>query len=722
MNLTPIRPLPPLTTGSTAPGRDLAKAGSYSQFSLEQMLQDCVEQPTWRLRAKICAAYYDGKQIDELKRWKLREEDIEERAVNLIRPIINGVLGQEEKSRTDVRVETDDDAYQDVAEVISFKLKELERETYAHKSVSDAYAAMVKKGLGWVHVCRNSDPLSYAYRVEECSLDEIWWDWRGQRGTMLDERCRWLARMRMIDLDELVAAFPQHRAVLERSVGGWDALMDASGVLLGQPENITLDDAFDNERRFSMRYSKWDWVDTARKMIKCTEVWYRVPAQVVMLHLTPTKKVPYDPEDPRHVEAVARGLLPVSKGITSQVRRALYAGPHRLLDEGTTRRYFPYIPFFAYRDDNDGSPYGLIDGMIAPQDDFNDKRHRLQWMLRARQAQMDSDALDPEFNTMEDVADEINRPDFLAITNPNRANKNQPAIRIEKNLELQREHFLEMQNDKELLQHAAGRFNSQLGSAQVQSGIANSILVEQGEQAMGEMNGNYSVSRRMVFEQATQLIIEDHSQPGLKVPVGKGRTRRIVALNFWAPPTDPETGQPVEGEPPMPQNMVKDAEIRTGLAEVPNTPAYRQQTQQQLKEIIGALGTNPQAVAVLAPAYIESTNMPDRQETADQMRKLAGIPLPGDRKAQQQAEQQAQQDVAMQRDLAARKLAAETGKAEGEARLATAKAVQIEQQIRSGKALAEGEQAQAQIDAMEREAANEDALIDGAIDEATAAG
>jgi hypothetical protein len=50
--------------------------------------------------------------------------------------------------------------------------------------------------------------------------------------------------------------------------------------------------------------------------------------------------------------------------------------------------------------------------------------------------------------------------------------------------------------------------------------------------------------------------------------------------------------------------------MRTALAETPNTPAYRMQTQQQIAQIITALQANPKAVAILTPAYIESTSLP----------------------------------------------------------------------------------------------------------------
>jgi hypothetical protein len=745
-----MRPLPTYDDRAGDASRDFAAAGKFSLYALERMLTDCVQQPQWRLRAKLCAGYYDGKQVDEVRRQLLLAEDVDERVVNLIRPIVNSVLGQEAKSRTDIRLEADSDDYADVAEVISMRLKEAERETYAHQAVSNAYGSMVKKGLGWLHVCRNSDPLAYPYRFEDVSLDEVWWDWRGQTGPRLDDRCRWLARMRMIDLDEVIAGYPDKREVLERSANGWDDFrMDASG-LLGEPDEIQLVDAFDNERRFNTMYRKWDWIDTARKMVKLVEVWYRVPATAVCLRLSPTRTVPYNAQDPRHVEAVSRGLVKVVKGVTSQVRRALYAGPHRLMDEGTTRKSFPYIPMFAYRDDADGSPYGLVDGMIAPQDDYNDRRHRIQWLLKSRQLWMDSDAVDPEFNSIKEVADAINRPDLVAILNPLRRN-GAHAVRLENALEAQKEQFELLTRDEDNIQKAAGRYGSNLGNAQVQSGIANSLLIEQGEQSMGEMNDNYTYARRSAFEALVDLIVEDHSGERLAVPIGQGSSKRVVVLNDWQPQpvtgedgqpvmqpkVDPTTGQPVvdpaTGQPamepvmgpPMPVNMVSDATIVTGMAETPNTPAARMQTQQQLKEIIAALGQNPQALALLAPVYLEATSVDNRKEVANDLRRMSGLPLPGDRAGRQAAEQQQQQTLAKQQALNEQtavanldKTHADTALKQAQTHKTTAEAQALERRNAMGHPEAEAAALHLQNAATIDGANDQNAAIDGAINDA----
>lgn len=634
------KPLKPYEDRAPDIGRDFAGAGSFSLYALERMLRSCSEQPDWRSRASLAAAYYDGRQLTQDMQELARREGLEPRQINLIRPVINSVLGQEAKSRTDVRLEADDDIYADVAEVISAKFKEAHRESRADIAISNGYSSGVKKGLGWVHVYKGSDPLDYPYKMEDVPIDEIWWDWAGQRGNYINETCRWLVRMRDLDLDDVMAAFPDKKEILERSVHGWDDLFaEDDGQLLGRPDVVAQRywDAYENERRFSDSIRKWEWLNSDRRLIRMYEVWYRVPAQIVVLEFSPTKRCEYNENDPRHVEAVARGLVKVSKGITSQVRRALYAGPHRIHDEATKFRTFPYFPFFAFRDDGDGSPYGVIDGMIAPQDEYNERRLRVQWMLKARQIEMDSDALDTNYNSIADIADAVMRPDLVTILNPNRMNKNS-GVKVKNDLSMQGEQFQVMADSKQLIQDTAGRYSSQLGNAQVQSGIANSLLIEQGEQAMGEMNDNYAHSRRAAFEHMVGLITEDHKQERMQVGIGSGRSKRVIILNDWSP----------EG---MPVNRVADATIKTGLAETPNTPAFRQQQQQQVATIIGALAGNPKAVEILTPSFIESTSLPNRQQVADDLRKASGIPLPGDKEAQAQAEQAQQQAIAEQQAI-----------------------------------------------------------------------
>jgi hypothetical protein len=628
---TAIKPLKPPGQQPQAPERDHAKNG-FSLYALEQLVRDCEGQPDWRPRADTAHAYYDFKQLSPEQQHRIRRDmGIDPRQTNLIHGVVNGVLGQEAARRTDVKLEADDDALADLCDVFSKSMKEARRESYADMAISNAYAGQVKGGIGWVEVSRASDPLDYPYRVTDIHRNEIWYDWRAKDLGLRD--ARWLVRKRWQDLDEAVAMLPQYTDLLQRVVNGWDVLSLPDDV-----ENFYYR-SYNNERRTTIRRD--EWLDSTRRRVKFFEVWYRVPAEVVVMQVSPTRRIVFDAQNPLHQAAAAKGRVQLFKSVTRQVRMALFAGPHRLVDVGTTKRNFPYIPFFAFRDDEDKSPYGLIEGMISPQDEYNERRQMIHWMLRARQIQVDSDALDPEYNNLSDLADEASRPDMMTVMNPSRRN-GANALKIGNDLTLQKEQVEVMQDAKQLIQEVPRVYSTQLGNAPagVTSGVAINSLTDQGMVAMAELNDNYTFGRRMVHEQLLDMMMEDHLMPNMPVQVGTGSYKRTVYLNS----VDQQTG--------MPANVVKDANIKVGLADVPNSPAFRMQEQQQMGTIIQALQNNPQAVAVLTPAYIEGSSLNNRQELADDLRTLAGIPTSQDRVAKQmqqrQAAQQAQQQQAAQ--------------------------------------------------------------------------
>jgi hypothetical protein len=350
--------------------------------------------------------------------------------------------------------------------------------------------------------------------------------------------------------------------------------------------------------------------------------------------------VPIDPANPLHMEAVSRGVGQMKRTITMQIRCAIYAGPHRLVDRGTTRKRYPYTPFIAFRDDETGSPYGLISGMLAPQDEFNESRLRVQWIQKARRLLMDSDALDERFNNVADIADAVNRPDMVAILNP--ARKNVQAVDYQTDHNMAKELFQHQQDSKQLIQDIPGVYGPQLGNAPtgVTSGLAINSLVEQGIVAMGELNDNYGHSRRLVFENLCDRIAEDHMEKDMQVAIGSGSTRRMIVLNT----VDPKTGTA--------RNVVRDAPVKLGLSEVPASPAYQMQMSDMMGNMVRALAGTPHA-GLLIPAWVENTSAfgPDRRGLADDMRRLAGLPTAGDRQGAQDWQAQQQKAAAAKAEL-----------------------------------------------------------------------
>lgn len=674
------------------PAHDHARGG-YPLAALERLLYDCDNQPLWRDRSDICCAYYDGDQLTNQQIHETRKKGLDPRATNLIGRVINGVLGQEAKSRRDPTLDPDDDDFADVADVLNVRLKEAQRETNADMAISTSYASQIKAGLGWGHVYRQADPFQYEYVVEDVPRHEMWWDWRARKVDLSD--ARWVCRMQWKDLDEVTAFFPEHAEVLKQQVDGYAHWLQDGPI---DEERVTTSSLENNTRWFRTR--RTEWVDGVRERVKLYEVEYKVPSIAVVMRVG-HRKIIVDEGNPAHVAAISRGLVKLERVPTMQIRRSIFAGPVRLSDEETKLKRFSYVPFFAFRRDADDTPYGLIEGMISPQDDYNEASERVRWMLKAQQLIIDEDALATAYNTIVDITETMNRPDMVAVLNKARTNKD--AMSFRNDLGLQKELVERMDQSKLLVQDVPGVYSTQLGNAPagVSSGIAINSLVEQGIVAMGELNDNYMLARRQMFELLVDLIAEDHVEKDMEVIIGSGQNRRPVVLNT----IDPQTGRA--------KNVVKDAPVKLGLGEAPSSPAYQMQMSQLMGNMISALAGTPHA-AVLVPSWVEQTPMfgPGRKQIADDMRRVSGLPTAGDRQGAQAWQQQQQQAAQQQAQLAAR--AAEAQIVDQEAK--TAKTMAETEKVATDAAFNVVKIAQADGEI----AANEDALIQESLAEALA--
>ncbi|HEY1129140.1 MAG TPA: hypothetical protein VGF12_07035 [Roseateles sp.] len=669
--------------------------------ALERLVEDCANQPEWRNLADKAASYMDGKQLSAAKLAQHEETGEPSTIVNLIARTVNGALGNEAKARTDWRANADAGAFTDVAEVLSERLKEAQRESFADLAISDAYRSQLVPGIGWVEVSRSPDVLAYPYRVNCVHRNEVWWDWRGRDPDINTKR--WVCRQQWVDLDEAVLWFPQFRDVFE--------LGCHSGVFTdAMQQTILASERFDDLHDIRSSYSRQqeEWLDNAlRRRVRFYDIHYRVPKIVVAL-VAGTRRVLFNERNPLHLALLQRGKAQLVKGPSYKIRRALFCGPFRLFDVETKLRKYPLIPFFCYRDDEKGTPYGLVAGMIDPQDEYNERRSRLRWLLKAKQTYVDSDAMDPKFNTLRDLALEVMRPDGFFVMNKDRKNKD--ALRVEQNLQLSNEQVMVMQDAKQLIQDVPGIYSALLGSGAdgVRSGTALNSLVEQSITSLGETNDNYRYARTAVGDALADLIVEDLSQPELQVEVGAGKKARVIVLNTFTP----------EG---IPVNHVQDAPTRIGLGDVPSTPAFRAQTQAELGNALAAAGNDPIARGVLLPAYIESTNLENRHLYAKWLRQKYGVPEPGeeaevdqDPAAEQLAKQQQEALAQAGQELQMRGATADVAKKEADAALTAAKAQ------REG-ALTQIDLAQAAQPAQEPQfdpQADEDARIQAALAEA----
>jgi hypothetical protein len=590
------------------------------ESQVQQYLWEIKHQPNWRREADTCADYYDGNQLSQELIEKLKDRGQPPLITNLIKPTVDTVLGMEAKTRTDwiVRPEDDTDSNSDVAEALSLKLKHSETESRADRACSDAYAGQIKAGLGWVEVARESDPLKYPYRVQYVHRREIFWDWRAERYDLSD--ARYLIRRRWLELDHAIAMMPQYADLFRATTCGWagfDPLLE---------QNTQLYQSFVLER--DTRIEAVDWRDIQRERLCLYEIWYRRWVRGFVITLPNGKTVECNFDDTTHCQAVLQGA-PVRMATFQKVRLAWYCGPHFLYDIPSPyeHSYFPYVPFFGYREDLTQVPYGLVRSMISPQDEINARKSKALWLLNSRRVIADSDAVEDHNQAMEEVA----RPDAYIILDA----KRRPGSKFEvsTDAQLSSQQFSAMQESKQEIEEASGVHKVMQGQQSgASSGLAINSLVEQGLNTLAEINDNYRHARRLVGEQLFLLLQADMKGKPTKVTIGEGQQKRVIVLN--AQVQDPQTGQVV------PQNDISAISPKVVLDDIPSTPTFRLQQLQMLTEITKSLPPNLQGMVI--DFVVAATDLPNRQEIVDRLRGALGIKTPQEQQQAQQAQQQEQ--------------------------------------------------------------------------------
>ena len=632
-------------------GVDEAKDPGMTLTQLEAMLGEINMQPVWRDEAQRAAAYYDGKQLSPEILQSLKDRGQAPLVFNLIGPTIDAVLGIEAKTRTNWIVRPDDDDSIEVAEALSEKLNEASRMSMADRACGDGYAAEVKTGLGWVEVNRNSDPFESPYRVNYVNRNEIFWDWHAKRPDLKD--ARYLVRERWLDEDRALLAFPQHSHLISHAVRGWRA-WDGAWSDNKPQQMVQLLHAY-SEMQETV-FDEETWFDTDRRRIRVFEVWYRTYTRGTVLKLNDGRVIEYDQKNPLHKTAIALKTAQPIVGTFPKMRLCYFLGCHRIVDlpSPLPHNSFPYIPLWGFREDGTGIPYGLIRRMMSPQDEVNARRSKMMWLLSAKRVIMDSDASTMD---IEELTDEVQRPDGVILMNPARQNRDQYAFRIEQDFQLASQQFEIMVEAQKMIQDTAGVYSALMGRQDggADSGVAIASLVEQGSTTLAELNDNYRFGRRLVGEQLMALIVQDMGREAQEVAtkVGGPDKTKVISLNQRTPDNTVN-------------NDVQRAKMQVVLDDIQATAGYRAQVSARLMELAATLPDDLKAA--IMDILVDSTDLPDREELVKRIRKVTGVGIdPESMTEEEQAEMQRKQQVqAEQEQLALEELREKVSKLRSE--------------------------------------------------------
>lgn len=647
---------------------DQAALTKAAQF-IKTLMSDMQSQPDWRTEHAICEAYYDGLQLRPEVSQAMKDRGQPVIINNLIQPTINGVLGMEAKSRSDWQVRADDDQGALINEYLNERLNEEARMANADRAVSDAFARQTKGGLGWVEVRRNDDVFDTPYIIDELDWSNVWYDWSSRRPDLKD--ARYLMIERWLDMDQAELVSPKHKALFENCLNGWP-VSDPSMIANMAPNLVG---AWHAQRGAEMLDE--EWLNHERKKIRFFDTYYRKPA-VGQAMVSGEIKVLFDKNNPMHRGMVNSGNVKLISTRYYRMYRALFAGPHIIHDGPSPYPHneFPVVPFFGYREGRSRIPYGLVRGMIGPQDEVNFRRSMLTWLLKARRIVMDSDATEMSDH---ELAAAVARVDGIIKLDPKRKNKDAHAFSIQSEINIAAQQFSVMQDAEKQIQGVSGVYNAMLGRQDggATSGIAINSLVEQGSVTLSELYDNYRFGKQQVGNLLMYLVAEDIGREEKTVKVfvnSQVRDTEELVINQRS-----DTGEIT--------NEVTILGKRVVLADIQSSPGYRAQMLERLMALAATLPDNLKVV--LLESIIELSELPRRGDLLKKLNQALGVgvdpeKLTDEEKAQLAQEQQQQQmQLAIQMSMqesAAKEAAAKAAKTEAEAMLAQAKAVSEQQQ------------------------------------------
>lgn len=648
-------------TNTMATKNDNGATPRFSQRQLQALCSDIDSQPKWRDAANKACAYYDGDQLPLEVLQVLKDRGQPMTIHNLIAPTVDGVLGMEAKTRTDLLVISDDpdDETEKLAEAINAEFADACRLGNMNKARSDAYAEQIKAGLSWVEVRRNSDPFGPEFKVSTVSRNEVFWDWLSREADLSD--CRWLMRRRWMDTDEAKATFPGMAQVIDYAIDDWRGFVDTM-VTEGQPSPLM--SAWEE-------YQSWDrqqneWLQRERRRVLLQVVYYRTFDRLPVMALSSGRVVAFDKNNLMHAVAVASGRVQVRVGRVSRIREAWFVGPHFIVDRpcSAPQGMFPLVPFWGYRKDKTGEPYGLISRAIPAQDEVNFRRIKLTWLLQAKRVIMDEDATQLSDN---ELMEQIERPDGIIKLNPARKNQKSVAdvFRVEQDFQVASQQFQVMQESEKLIQDTMGVYSAFLGQdSNASSGVAISNLVEQGATTLAEINDNYQFACQQVGRLLLAYLLDDlkkRRNHAVVINRDDRQRRQTIVLN-------------AEGDNGELTNDISRLNTHIALAPVQQTPAFKAQLAQRMSEVIQ--GLPPQVQAVVLDLWVNLLDVPQKQEFVERIRAALGTPKSPDEMTPEEQEAAAQQQALEQQqaELQMREMTGRVAKLEAEAARARAAA------------------------------------------------
>jgi hypothetical protein len=622
-------------TDFTAHPLDDEKARKVHRQILQWLYYERDRQSENRLEMELDHSFYDGMQWDPEDKSVLEDRGQMALVFNEIAPMVDWVIGTERRTRVDWKVmpRTEDDV--DLADVKTKVLKYVSDVNHVQFTRSRAFADAAKGGLGWIDDGVRDDPtqeIIYSkYEDWRCVLHD-------SSSYELDlSDARYVFRWRWVDLDIAIAMFPEREEQIRRAAddqANWSKFNDLDELTPYGYEDEQVSGQLHSTGAATM-------IDAKRERVKLYECQYRMPAQSKIAADGPLKGSFVHEQDLSMLQALAGTGSNVIEKVMLRVHYAIFTEGDMLAMGPSIFRHnrFSLTPIWCYRRNKDRMPYGMVRRVRDIQQDMNKRASKALFMLNTNQIIADEGAVD-DWNLLRDEAD---RPDGMIVKKPGK------QLEIRRDTDAATGQVQMMTLDQAAIQRSTGISNENLGrQTNATSGTAIQARQLQGSVVTTEPFDNLRFAVQIQGEKQLSLTEQFYSEAKVIRLTGARGAVEWVKVN-----------QPEE-QPDGSVRFLNDISASTAdfvVSEQDYAGTVRQVMMEQLTQMAGRLP--PEVSLRVLRIAMEYSDLPNKDEIADQIRQITGEQDPNKKLTPEEAQQMEQQmqmqaeALQMQRESAA---------------------------------------------------------------------
>lgn len=604
-------------------------------------------QATNRLEQAMDADYYDGLQWDEDDKSIVEARGQQALTYNEVGPMSDWLIGTERRNRVDWKVlpRAEDDVQSADVKTKALKyVSDVNRVIYAR---SRAFADAVKSGEGYVDDGVRDDPtqdiLYSRYEDWRCVLmDSSGLDLTG-------EDARYVFRWRWVDEDVALMMFPDRADVIKTAVEDWATYTDEEE---GLSWSTPLDDNI--ARRggsISPLAASSAGIDAQRRRVKLIECQYREPTMTKIITEGPFAGTIFDPRDKTLAGRVAESAPSIVDRVMMRTHIAVMTEA-ALLGEGVSayrHNKFSLTRLVAFRRGRDRMSYGVIRRVRSIQQDLNKRASKALWLVNTNQLIGDRDAVD----NWDEAAEEAQQPDGRIKVKPG------ARLDIRRDTDAATGQLQLMTMAAQAIQKSSGVTDENLGrKTNAISGEAIRARQQQGAVVTTELFDNLRLLIQCQGEKQLSLIEQFYTAPKIMRLTGAQGAIEWIKVNEPEMQADGSVRWLNDVTASMADFIVSEADYAGTLRQV-MFDSMNNIAQRLPPEI---------AMRFLRIAF-EFSDLPNKAEIVDELRKLNGERDPNKQMTPEEAQaaeaQMAQQQEAMQlqREQAVALLEEQRGKA-----------------------------------------------------------